>query len=96
MASQPVAFPAHCTACKGAVTMQITDWPLGVSYGTIDFPSDHPSVRKAVWTCPHCQVLNIGGFPGRVATVVKDNSEIDDAGLQATAATGGTSSLLLY
>lgn len=92
MASAPVSLPAHCATCHGAVTMEMYDWPLGLAE-TAEFPHDHPSVRKSVWTCPHCNVLNIGEFPGRVATVTK-NEAAPATVLDAIAATGLTNFLL--
>ncbi len=70
MLSQLVTLPTLCESCRGAVTVHL-DAPLGIHpISAEDFPEDTRR-RKSAWTCPHCNVLNLGEFPGHLARVMK-------------------------
>ena len=75
MPDQSVTLPLHCAYCGGAVTLQLTGWPLTIRHDGRPVPDDEPELHKSIWQCPYCKRENEGGFPGRFAWVTKGHQE---------------------
>ena len=59
--TDPYTLAAVCTACGGAVTLQMTHWPA-----TKD---EHPPPATQAWACPYCLAKNDGEYPGQLVWV---------------------------
>ena len=61
MSEKRPTLPAHCSRCAQPVTLHLSDRTIGQT------SQDRPVLQRGIWTCPHCERLNDGGFIGSVA-----------------------------
>jgi hypothetical protein len=75
--TKPDDLPLNCAYCGGAVTLQFWDYPNAANADGA--PLDPYSIHqtRAEWHCPYCQRVNQGGFPGKLAWVVKRVEDSD-------------------
>ena len=68
--SGPVTVPVYCQYCRGQVSLQTGDWPVGWR------PAKTASVElfecfAQFWLCPYCERSNTGNFPAQIVWVSK-------------------------
>lgn len=71
-----VTLPVYCASCGGAVTLQMSEWPVRIRFigaGLVDDARARyqRALQVGVWACPWCRKDNDGGFPGKVAWAAK-------------------------
>lgn len=67
-APEPTTLPIHCALCGGAVTLQLTDWPLGER---LHSDQTETVLVHQEWLCPYCGKTNGYGFEDRIAWVTE-------------------------